>query len=306
MLLKALWWVASRGAAVYGANEIDNKTGGHVKKLAGSAIDSGIDLVAGDDDDNAPDSSGNPALSGDQAPAQEEDSALDTAGDALQELKDGNPLQALSTASKIFSDSDDNEKDEGFSLMKMLGIGGATVGGGWLLKSLFSGDKDKDDNDGSSFVGSALKAAMILTIVGVALHYTLKATTGNGLTETFAKFTGGDEKNTLQISSDQQHTGSDVQQSFGGFGSALSGANSAQVSTAAPQLTPISTAPVPESISSQVAMNDSIDADKFTSNGEKPAIFNMQAVAQNASPKTGKPQVFGGAPPSMEEHLDVG
>ncbi|MGH1403589.1 MAG: hypothetical protein ACRBDL_05050 [Alphaproteobacteria bacterium] len=202
-----------------------------------------------------------------------------------------------------FADTLSGDNEGGINWMKWLGIGGATAGGGWLLKSLFSGNKDENDN-GSSFLGGAVKAALVLTVVGVALNYALKAATGNGLTETFAKFTGGDKDGAPQITTGQKHTGQEVQESFGGFGSALSGANSGAVSSAKPpQLTSINTnATVPESVASQVAMNDSIDADKFTSNGEKPAIFNMKAVAAKA-PSSQTPKVFGGQP---EEHYEVG
>lgn len=37
--LRAAWWLASRGAFVLGANEMDNMTGGHVKRVAGEIVD---------------------------------------------------------------------------------------------------------------------------------------------------------------------------------------------------------------------------------------------------------------------------
>lgn len=251
--------------------------------------------------------------------SEEEGSTLDhlkdTATRTRDQLADGDYLGALSTvagATRGDEPDADNDDDDGWSWWQKTlavfagGYTGKKVLWDWTLSNFFGGDDNNNDNNnnGSGWFGKLMTAGIVIgAVITAAMHW--KELKGMA-TSAFNAVTGNDNAPSADVSSTNTYSSEQISAYFKNtaaqdttptqpaldtsaslFGSALGGAASAQINQPNPsnvnldasQLKPVTTSQVSGSFAGQISANDSIDADKFSSNGSKPVIFNAMATA---------------------------
>lgn len=209
--MKFIWsaikWLGGTAIAGAGVDQIDDKYfDGKGKRTAVDAARSALDSYNGNDE--------NQNQSQDQEePAINTDASMSS---AWEQLKQGNISKALDETASVLSNDFNADQPENTSgtpspstneqeekketdltgdLLKWLGLGGATVGGGFLLTkalgAMFNNSGNSEDSGGSGIV---TKLLVVGVLVGIMMNW---KTIDNalGLSDKFNSLTGGGDDN---------------------------------------------------------------------------------------------------------------